>query len=237
MMNILVSPIFRGVLSRTRCWFSLSSNKEYPSERAISEWAGVWKELNCFGDRSRNDGINFSSFVIRNIQKLLDGGTSGGKGFDIRDGPWHLPFIGEKQMALEEKYNVRIVLIAFKGHQSTGQVYRSLCIFDCNKPDTLRCLRYDSARYFNIYMGSPSNMEKYEQMQLGIMAKDETMKVTSEKINEWTYKRTMEPEEEGEEPWIWTANYRPTFDDINCFHCLKGPLPDMSYCSEFHEMC
>ncbi|CAJ0584503.1 unnamed protein product, partial [Mesorhabditis spiculigera] len=225
MMNILHSPIFRGVLSRTRGWLSLQNSQEYPSEMAVYECAGVWKELLLWGNDSGEDGINCSSFAIRNIQKLLNGGTSEGRGFDIHRGPWHFPFIGEKQKAFEEKYNVRIALITHERDESTD---RLLSIFPCNKPETLLSLGDGSERYFEISMASPFDIGKYEQMELGIMAKDETMKVTSEKINEWTYKRTMEPEEEGEEPWIWTANYRPTFDDINCFHCLKGPLPDMA---------
>ncbi|CAJ0585355.1 unnamed protein product, partial [Mesorhabditis spiculigera] len=224
-MNILHSPIFRGVLSRTNGGFAVENSQEYPSEMAVYEWVGVWKHLTLRGDWSREDGINFSSFIIRSIQ---------GTGWDIHDGPWHLPFIGEKQRAFEEKYNVRIALITYEGDES---IRRYLCIFDCNKRDTFLCLYYASARYFHIYMGFPFDFEKYEQMQLGIIAKDETMKVTSEKINEWTHKRTMEPKKEGGKPLVWTANHRPTFDDINCFDYLKGPLPDMSYCHEFHEMC
>ncbi|CAJ0585408.1 unnamed protein product, partial [Mesorhabditis spiculigera] len=233
MMNILHSPIFRGVLSKTHCWFSLDNDNEYPSEMAVYEWAGVWKKLVLWGNRLRVDGINCSSFVIRNIQKLLNEGTSEAKGLHLHDGPWHFPFIGDRQMDFEEKYNVRIVLIT----PEDGRRY--LSIFHCNKPDTFLSLLYQSNRCFNISMRSPYNIDKYEQMQLGIIAKDEAMKVTSEKINEWTYKRTMEPET-GWKNWetrIWTANYRPTFDDINCFDYLKGPLPDMSYCREFDEMC
>ncbi|CAJ0584541.1 unnamed protein product, partial [Mesorhabditis spiculigera] len=236
MMNILHSPIFRGVLSRTSGWLALENSQEYPSEMAVYEWAGVWKKLVLWGNASIEDGINLSSFVIRNIQKLLNGGTSGGLGHNIHRGPWHFPFIGDKQRAFEEKYNFRIALITYEMDEGTN---RYLCIFDCNKPDTLLCLYYKWNRYFLIYMGSPSDCSKYEQMQLGIIPNHETltMKVTSEKINESTYKRTVAPETEWNNARVWTANYRPTFDDINCFDCLKGPLPDMSYCHEFTEMC
>ncbi|CAJ0584512.1 unnamed protein product, partial [Mesorhabditis spiculigera] len=172
------------------------------------------------GAESIEDGINFSSFIIRSIQKLLNGGTSVGEGHNIHSGPWHFPFI--------------VVLITYEGYESTD---RYLWIFPCNKRDTFLCLYYEWDRYFDFSMGSPSDFEKYEQIQLGIIPKDETMKVTSEEINEWTYKRTMEPKTEGGKPIVWTANYRPTFDDINFFDCLKGPLPDMSYCHEFDEMC
>ncbi|CAJ0570239.1 unnamed protein product, partial [Mesorhabditis spiculigera] len=231
MINILHAPIFRGVLSKTSGCLALNNSQEYPSEMTVYEWAGVWKQLTLGGDYRIKAGINFSSFVIRIIQKLLNGGTSGGVGYSIHRGPLHLPFIGEKQRDFEEKYNVRIALIT---HEKDGSTSRYLRIFDFNKHDTLS-LRYGSDRYFNISMGSPSDSSKYEQMQLGIIAKDETMKVTSEKINESTYKRTME--KEGGKPLVWTANCRPTFDDINCFDYLKGPLPDMSYCTEFDEMC
>ncbi|CAJ0585378.1 unnamed protein product, partial [Mesorhabditis spiculigera] len=234
MMNILHSPIFRAVLSKTRCWLSLEKSQEYPSEMAVYECAGVWKEQTFAGDYRWEYGTNCSSFVIRSIQKLLNGGTLRGQGSDIHRGPWHFPFIGEKQRAFEEKYNVRVVLITYKGYWSTSRYLR---IFPCNKPDSVLRFSYKSTRSFNISMGYPSNFEKYEQMELDIIGKDETMKVTSEKMNESTYKRTMEPDEEGGKALVWTANYRPSFDDINCFDCLKGPLPDMSYCSEFHEMC
>ncbi|CAJ0584525.1 unnamed protein product, partial [Mesorhabditis spiculigera] len=227
MMNILHSPIFRGVLSRTSGWLALQNSQEYPSEMAVYEWAGVWKKLVLWGNRSIKDGINFSSFIIRNIQKLLNGETSGGQGFHIHSGPWHFPFIGEKQRAFEEKYNVRIALITYEGDERDLEFYsnlRYLWIFPCNKPDTLLYLGYECNRYFSISMGSPSDCSKYEQMQLGITAKDETMKVTSEKINESTYKRIVAPESESGayESKIWTANHRPTFDDINCFGYLKG---------------
>ncbi|CAJ0570263.1 unnamed protein product, partial [Mesorhabditis spiculigera] len=234
MMNILHSPIFRGVLSRTSGQLALGKSQEYPSEMAVYECAGAWKRLELWGAESRKDGINCSSFVIRSIQKLLNEGTSQGNGFYIHSGPWHFPFIGEKQKAFEEKYNVRVVLITYEGERST---IRSLCIFHCNKPNTRLFLYYKSNRYFDISIGSPSDIDKYEQMQLGIIAKDETRKVTSEKINESTYKRTVAPETQWNNARVWTANYRPTFDDINSLDYLKGPLPDMSYCREFDEMC
>ncbi|CAJ0585407.1 unnamed protein product, partial [Mesorhabditis spiculigera] len=186
MMNILHSPIFRGVLSRISGCLALKNGQEYPSEMAVYECAGVWKELLLRGNYRRKDGINCSSFVIRSIQKLLNGGTLRGQGFDIHSGPWHFPFIGEKQRDFEEKYNVLIVLITVEGLGSTD---RYLCIFPCNKPDTFLCFWYKSTGYFHISMDSPDNIDKYEQMELGIIPKDETMKVTSEKINEWTYKR------------------------------------------------
>ncbi|CAJ0585396.1 unnamed protein product, partial [Mesorhabditis spiculigera] len=143
MINILHSPIFRGVLSRTRVWLSLQNIQEYPSEMTVYECAGVWKQLVLRGNDSGEDGINCSSFVIRNIQKLLNEGTSEGWGLYIHSGPWYLPCIGEKQKAFEEKYNVRIVLITLEGYES---IRRSLCIFHCNKPDTLLFLRYESTR-------------------------------------------------------------------------------------------
>ncbi|CAJ0570919.1 unnamed protein product, partial [Mesorhabditis spiculigera] len=160
MMNILHSPIFREVLSRTSCWFALLSNKRYPSEMDVYEWVGVWKDLTLWGNRSIKDGINFSSFVIRIIQKLLNGGTSEGEGNGIHHGPWHFPFIGEKQRAFEEKYNVRILLITYEGREA-----RWFWIFPSDKPDAALCLWYGSSRWFRIAMGSSSKCLKYEQME------------------------------------------------------------------------
>ncbi|CAJ0584499.1 unnamed protein product, partial [Mesorhabditis spiculigera] len=223
MMTIFHSPPFRGIVSRSRCLLSLV---------AFYEWAGVWSSLGFTGDRSK-DGINFSSYVIRSLQKLLNGGSSGGSGDIIHRGPWYFPFIGEKQMAFEAKWNLLIVLITPEDRSES----KYLWIFQRNKPDVVLSISYTSRRSFKISTATSHYFEKYEQMQLGIIPKDNTTKIASVKKNEWTYQRIVEPERKGETPTIWTANYRPSFDDINCFDCLKGPLPDMSYCHEFSEIC
>ncbi|CAJ0584502.1 unnamed protein product, partial [Mesorhabditis spiculigera] len=180
MINILHSPPFREVLSKTRCMLSLSTNTDHPTETAVYEWAGVWKQLLFNGLSLSEDGINFSTFVIRSIQNLLNGGTSNSSGLHLHNGPWHFPFIGEKQRNFEEKYNVRIVLITVEGNESER---RYLWILPRNKPNIAIYFIYDSDRYFKISMGSPSDIAKYEQAQLGIVAKDEEMKLGGEDLD------------------------------------------------------
>ncbi|CAJ0575577.1 unnamed protein product, partial [Mesorhabditis spiculigera] len=117
-MNILHSEPWRGLLSEIQGDLYFGKDSDYPSEKDVYEWAGIWKWLRLRGEYGREYGLNFSSFFLRGLQNMLNGEVAAAEAW-FHQGPWNFPFINEKELAFEEKYNVSVILITQEGYSPT----------------------------------------------------------------------------------------------------------------------
>ncbi|CAJ0586538.1 unnamed protein product, partial [Mesorhabditis spiculigera] len=230
LLNILSSPTWKTASLWGGGRFGFYNESDFPGEKDVYAWANAYPRLAFYGF---GKGINFTALVLKNLQKWVDGAEITHSFAQFHDGPWNFPFIGKKQEAFEKKYNVRIVMC----ENSSASKMRNIWFLRLNKPEEVVRLRYDSNRWFSIKTQPPPPEIKYEQHQLGIIDKTDNLKVTTLKLGDWKYQRTMEAEEPGGAPLISTISHRPTFDDVNSLRHLQGRLPDLSYCKEFREMC